>query len=229
MSGDELTKQNSDKAIQDMENITLHGWQAGIITAVADFHCSMNFTDLIYKQFYNTFSNSETGTLFQLRNKINRRNVSTSALGDHYRPNDTFIQDVTDASIITATLHHFSMDSKDDSPKTNCPPASFGSLEEKRKWFDTQLSDIVSTYIMNDHTASYSPVSTSVPQSRSDTEVKKMIQCLFEGCIHPPLLNVSQLRKYVQEAHNFTFTDHGSTSTTMPQKCNSNARTDGGI
>lgn len=46
-----------------------------------DIHCAINFTDL-----YKTTSSGEMGPLYQLRNMVNRRNVTQSAFGDNYRP-----------------------------------------------------------------------------------------------------------------------------------------------
>ena len=135
ITGDQLTEQKADAALRSVENAnTLHGRLNGIVTAIADFHCSMNFTDLILKEYYKTTSNADMGTLHQLRNIINRRDVSATALGDKYRASNTFIRDVTNASIIAAAMHYFSMENTKDTPKTHPPPATFQSDLEKGNW-----------------------------------------------------------------------------------------------
>ena len=207
IAGDQLTKQNSDKAIRAINNSnTKKNRQDGIITTVADFHCSMNFNDVIYKLFYNPSSSTDIGTMFQLRNKISRKDVNKSALGDHYRANDTFIHDVTDALIITATLDHFGMESKNDSPKKNCPPSDPGP--DQSKWFDAQMSDIVSKYILNE------TITVQSPEANTEPQPKVIFMCHFDDCNHPGFNDPNKLIKHEKEAHHFTCTDHGVTTET---------------
>lgn len=52
----------------------------GLLSAIVDFHCAMNFTELIFRKYYKTMSNGRNG------NTVNRRNVTQSAVGDNYRP-----------------------------------------------------------------------------------------------------------------------------------------------
>lgn len=149
VTGDQLTKQNADAAIRSRDDARQDEVKLnGLITSIADWHCGMNFTDLVYKEMYNTTSN-EPGTMHQLRNLINRRNVTKSALGDNYRPCSDFLHDVTDATITAATLHHFGMESVEDTIK-NDPPPEFLTASAKQEWFDQHMFTIVDTYIMND-------------------------------------------------------------------------------
>lgn len=88
----------------------------GLLPAVAD-NCAIHFTNPVYREFYKTSSNGEMGTLYQLRNMVNRINVTQSAVGDNYRPSEWF-KDVKDAAIITATVHYFDMASVQDTIQT---------------------------------------------------------------------------------------------------------------
>lgn len=147
VTGDQLTKQNADAAIRSRETARQEELKLnGLIPSIADWHCGMNFTDLMYKELYNTTSN-EPGTMHQLRNLINRRNVTKSALGDNYRPCSDFLHDVTDATITAATLHHFGMESVEDTIKNEPLPEEASA---KQEWFDQHIFTIVDTYIMND-------------------------------------------------------------------------------
>lgn len=93
LDGDQLTKQNADAAIGAKANEESSSERMeGLIPVIADFHCSMNFNDVIFKRFYNPSSQCDSGSLFHLRNVVHRTNVTKSALGDNYRPCNTFIQ-----------------------------------------------------------------------------------------------------------------------------------------
>ena len=112
ITGDQLTKQNADAAIRLRKEEEVEGTrQTGRLTSsyIADFHCSRNFTDLVFKELYNTSSN-EAGTSHQLRNLLDCENITKIILGKHFRTCSDFLHDVTDTSITTATLHHFGME-----------------------------------------------------------------------------------------------------------------------
>ena len=57
---------------------------------------------------YNCSSSQEGGTLFQLRNLINRRNVVKDVRNDMNATED-FFEAVGISHIIAITLHHFNM------------------------------------------------------------------------------------------------------------------------
>ncbi len=128
LAGDHLTKQNADAAIRAKANEESSSERIeGLVPVIADFHCSMNFNDLIFKRFYNPSSQCDSGSLFHLRNVVHRTNVTKSALGDNYRPCNTSIQDVLDASIIAIVLHNLSLHTQDHMPVSL--PTSFLSNE----------------------------------------------------------------------------------------------------
>ncbi len=97
--------------------------------------------------------------------------MTKSALGDNYRPCNTFIQDVLDASIIAIVLHNFSLHTQDDMPVSM--PTFFLSNDKKQDWFDEQILNIVGTYILNESPEFHNmlqgnlqspPQSTAVPR-----------------------------------------------------------------
>ena len=76
-------------------------------------HCMMNFVDLIYSKFYHTNSSSDFGTMYQLRNRVDRRNVLTDTK-KNYRACNSFLQDVLDGYMVACAMKHFGISSPDD-------------------------------------------------------------------------------------------------------------------
>ncbi|XP_069103689.1 LOW QUALITY PROTEIN: uncharacterized protein [Argopecten irradians] len=72
----------------------------GLITMVEDFHEKINFLQAMMDRFYKPASARETGTLYQLRNVINRRNVVKNASAD-YHAVGSFIDLVTTAILLS--------------------------------------------------------------------------------------------------------------------------------
>ncbi len=65
ITGDQLTKQNADAAIELREKAKKEMDKLqGLLPAITDFHCSMNFTDLVFKELHSTSCN-EAGILYQ--------------------------------------------------------------------------------------------------------------------------------------------------------------------
>ena len=211
VTGDQLTKQNCDSALSAMGigRKGAYDKAKGIVPAIADFHCSMNTNDVIFKKYYSTASNSEKGTLFQLRNHINRRNVSTSAIGDKYTASNNFIQDVTDATIIAAALHYFGMDNIHDTPKKTPIPAMFSSDEQKQHWIDTHLGNIVETYVLTDRFEIGDPDTDEVWKAHADTLQTSSLTCRFKGCEGLKFRTHGRLKKHVVDTHNVQITHHG--------------------
>ncbi|KAI0229768.1 hypothetical protein LSAT2_019807, partial [Lamellibrachia satsuma] len=77
----------------------------GLFTMVEDFHCKMNFLQAMMDQFYTIDSSRDGGTLSQLRNLINRRNVVTK-VARHYHAVSQFIDLVTDCYVLVAAMEH---------------------------------------------------------------------------------------------------------------------------
>lgn len=72
---------------------------------------------VIWKRLYNAASGMDGGTLHQLRNIINRRNVTKDPSNNPTATEEFFIL-VTDAHVLTAAMTLFQMESLDDTPKS---------------------------------------------------------------------------------------------------------------
>jgi hypothetical protein len=90
----------------------------------------------------------EHGTLFQLRNLFNRRNISTDVKG-HVNAFEDFFDVITRGYIIAAALEHLGMSSLNASPDPAMVDASI-CLEDdcvrKKKLIDISL-EIVNKYV----------------------------------------------------------------------------------
>lgn len=70
----------------------------------------------IWKRLYSCSSAKEGGTLYQLRNLINRRNI-TSYPSKNVAPSEDFVQTVLEAHILAAAMEAFQMEALNDTPK----------------------------------------------------------------------------------------------------------------
>lgn len=121
-------------------------------------------------RYYVTKSSRERGTLYQLRNIINRRNV-VSDVSKGYHATAAFIDLVTECHIITAALEHLNM----ESPSSECKslPQNISDLDsESKKAFILQIcTAIVDKYFLNDVSQSLNKIETE-DQSTSSSEDK---------------------------------------------------------
>ena len=72
---------------------------------------------VIWKRLYNASSAMDGATLYQLRNIINRRNITKSPSGNVTACEEFFLL-VTEAHILSAAMTVFQMQSLDDVPKS---------------------------------------------------------------------------------------------------------------
>ena len=73
---------------------------------------------VIWKYFYNTNSGAEHGTLYQLRNLINRNDVSKIPKGN-FNSCEDFLQIVVTAHILSAACEILDLSNLDDQPSAD--------------------------------------------------------------------------------------------------------------
>ncbi|XP_071172881.1 uncharacterized protein [Mytilus edulis] len=121
----------------------------GVFAMVEDFHEKMNFLQVIMDKFYLTTSCRDAGTLYQLRNLINRRNVVTKVSKD-YHADGEFIDLTTEAHVIAAALKHLEMNDM----SSKCPKLPKGlhlADAHTQKHYIFQLcGQIVDKHFLND-------------------------------------------------------------------------------
>ena len=74
------------------------------------------FAQVIWKRLYKCSSGNEGGTLYQLRNLINRRNVVQDP-SKNMNTCEDFFTSVVEAHILAATMPQFKMSSLQDEPE----------------------------------------------------------------------------------------------------------------
>ncbi|XP_053407578.1 uncharacterized protein LOC123533412 [Mercenaria mercenaria] len=140
--GDVLTNERAYSAQLAMSNgNTNYDRLGGFIHRPEGFHRIINFVQMIYQTFYK--QSADRGTLWQLRNVVNRRDVSgPKEVVQKLRPHQTFIEDTLDAHIVAATLRHFGMATCEDKPTRNCPHPLLPHSGQQKQWIDKQFSAI---------------------------------------------------------------------------------------
>jgi hypothetical protein len=106
---------------------------------------------IMWKRLYKSGSSKEGGTLLQLRNRINRRNVSDAQdITKHVNEIEDFLELVVNCHLIAAAMHFFSMATTSDEPHSNGFPSNIAEMEQHRrqKILFERLGRIVDEYIV---------------------------------------------------------------------------------
>ena len=83
-----------------------------------------------WKRLFSFCSSSEGGTLYQLRNAINRRNVVNDPK-KNMNACEEFFLDVTDAHILAVVMADYNMSSLDEEPADFLPLKFLDSLQQR--------------------------------------------------------------------------------------------------
>ena len=98
---------------------------------------------VIWKKFYKTSSASDHGTLYQLRNLVQRRNVGKKPKKD-FNAHDSFFSLVTTSHILAAAMELLGMDSLDDHPSEHLLPENVQALpKSERSMILNHICDVV--------------------------------------------------------------------------------------
>lgn len=100
---------------------------------------------------YKPESSTEGGTLVQLRNLINRRNVGKGKEVKHQvNEVEDFLELVTKCHLVAATMHHFGMKNISDCPSKNGFPCDIEALPCKKckALFFKQMLTIINNYVV---------------------------------------------------------------------------------
>jgi L1 cell adhesion molecule like protein len=107
--GDQLTRKRAESAKESRKNsLNPLAQLKGLIPICEDWHAKQIFLEVVWKEFYETKSLSDKGTLYQLRNAVDRRDISTRASGK-YNCCDDFFNLVVSCHVIAAAMQFFSM------------------------------------------------------------------------------------------------------------------------
>ncbi|XP_012565756.2 uncharacterized protein LOC105849853 [Hydra vulgaris] len=140
--GDLLTVERKQKAQDDLRDSSTPSTRLeGLVPCLGDFHTYGNFLEVIWHLLYHASSSQDIGTLFQARNFFNARSVSASLLKDINACED-FILKYSDAFLVTAFKHYFTVNNFDFSDQGN---KCYNKLLMKKL-----LTDLVEGYITPD-------------------------------------------------------------------------------
>ena len=138
----------------------------------------MNFVNLIYAKFYKTNSSGDLGTMYNLRNKLDQRNVFCDT-NKNYRACNSFLQDVPDGYVIACALQHFGMRGLEDMDAV--PP---GLPEHQREeWFHGEIIKIVDKFVLQWEHLEQDSVSfhQSVQRGQPSEQAQTVLDRLSEG------------------------------------------------
>lgn len=111
-----------------------------------------NNIQVIWKRLYKATSGSDHGTLYQLRNLVQRRNVGKQPKKDFNAHHDFFNVVVT-SHILAAAMEVFGMDSLEDEPCEGLVPPGIDTMakEEREEVLQYLVGIIVDSYIDINH------------------------------------------------------------------------------
>ena len=94
-------------------------------------------------------SSIDGGTLLQLRNLINRRNVAKDVTG-RFNACIDYMETVIHCHITAAAMDFFGMKEQTDDPSSNALPLCDGSMDASQKWNVLQgtVGEIVNRYVV---------------------------------------------------------------------------------
>ncbi|XP_019862116.1 PREDICTED: uncharacterized protein LOC109590666, partial [Amphimedon queenslandica] len=116
IGGDQLTCKRIETAIELRQNgsTPIHALK-GIQPVCEDWHAKKCLLEVIWKKFYDTKSFMDKGSMAQLRNLIDRRNISADSESD-YNACDDFFTVVVECHIIAAAMQYLKMATINDQP-----------------------------------------------------------------------------------------------------------------
>ena len=110
----------------------------------------LDLLQVFFTHLYKGGSNNDRGTLVQLRNLINRRNVANDVSG-RFNASIDFFELVTKCHIVAAVMDFFGMNAPQDEPTTNTLPQDILLWPDKKsQWrsFSFIIGRMVDRYII---------------------------------------------------------------------------------
>ena len=130
--GNQLTAKRARGKVRIRKNSTNSADRLeGLLPVSEDWHTKVVF---LCKWLYKTTSASDGGTIFQLRNIINRKNISKKPKKDVNSHEDFFLL-VVDAHVLAAAMEFLGMDEDEEPSAEVFPPGVWMLHREKRRYF----------------------------------------------------------------------------------------------
>lgn len=147
------------------------------------------------------------GTLLQLRNLINRRNISADISGKFNQALD-FFELVVVAHVLAASMHFFGMSNVSDKPSKNALPV--GSPFHQWPFLKNAIGKIVDRYVIVAEMANSSATLMPVRTEDSNPHVTRIIteHSYATGQHHPPQPKKRKLPQWLQETEDEPVISH---------------------
>ena len=103
----------------------------------------------MWQRLFRGTSSAESGTIFQLRNLIFRRNIHKDVT-KHMNAVEDFFETIVTCYIVAAAMHFWGMTSSSDEPHANAFPHDIASMSvpERSKSFRDKVSLVVDRYVL---------------------------------------------------------------------------------
>ncbi|XP_061187058.1 uncharacterized protein LOC133195217 [Saccostrea echinata] len=206
--GDVLTNERAFTAQEAMQNAKSdYDMLGGLVHRPEGFHREMNFLLGIFQLFYTESSASDQGSLYKLRNAINRRSVTgPKEVTNNFRSHHQFIQDVTDSYIVSTFLDIMDMEEVTSQP-SHAPVFSLMNNDNKMEWITNVATDVLNALGLNSWKSFLDIRSHLVDLSTDDVQIDAMKQDLSFSCAMcgKTYIRKSWLKKHLLKKHNWIF------------------------
>ena len=122
---------------------------------------SHNDFQVLFDRLYSASSNCDGGTLLQIRNMLNRRNVATNPDG-RFNASIDFIELVTESHMLAAGMHFFGLKDTTALPTFNCLPLNISSMKKEIQWriLSHKIGYLIDQYVIVQRFSDLCPQST---------------------------------------------------------------------
>jgi L1 cell adhesion molecule like protein len=170
LSGDQLTRKRAEAAKELRRNSVTQSTQLkGLLPVCEDWHAKKTFLEVVWKQFYDKKSFMDKGSMCQLRNLINRRDISAS-VENEYNASDDFFNLLIRCHIIAAAMKYLGMKKVSDTPfHPQLPDELWTECDDKRR-------DILLGVAM-EITAKYVNIDVSFKNQKKESSHDDKVQC----------------------------------------------------
>ena len=167
---------------------------------------------IFFTRLYKGGSNLEGGTLLQLRNKINRKNVKYDVKGNWNACID-FFELVTKCHIVAAALHFFGMKEISATPTCSALPSDMATWDTQTQWRELSqvIGCLIDQYVIVRDFLDAAPKS-SIPRPLPTVSVNPhlsriMAEHTYEGSpqeSHPVQTRIRRLPPWIASRHQST-------------------------
>ena len=146
-SGDQLTRERAhgSQLVRDGCATKAERLQQ-ILPVVENWHAKQTFLKMIWECLYDTHSARDVGTLYNLRQTIQRNNVPADPKKD-VEACEQFMLSVTKSYLTVAAMNFFGLKTVEDEPTINAPSADLLTKKDKKKYLHATMRRFVDQFV----------------------------------------------------------------------------------